>query len=371
MVPAQTKRVGVRIVLSMRFQFRTLILLVLLSVSACAQVAESPSISQKKQATTPATAASAPTATPPPRLPADKSKFAIILSGVGGEEAYSQQFAKWATSLQATLIERLGFDEKQTLLLIEKPGEGQLRSTAEEVRKAFATVRGAVKPDDALFVFMIGHGSYDGKQSKFLLVGPDLTATDYVTLLKSVGTRRVVVINMSSASGDFVKPLSTSGWISVTATRSGQEQNATRFPEFFIGALGNTEADLDKNGRVSVLEAFEYAVKATAGWFEQQGRLATEHALIDDNGDGIGHQKAEAGDGGLAKATFFDSLPQQQAGGDAELAKLFGERMRLEGQIEQLKARKDKMQLEEYENELERLLIELANLNQRVRARQK
>ncbi|MEP7271845.1 MAG: hypothetical protein ABI882_10110 [Acidobacteriota bacterium] len=352
----------------MRFQFQSVMLVVLLSVSACAQGIESP---QKKQVTPVTPAASAPTAAPTPRLPADKSKFAIILSGVGGEESYSTQFARWATTLQSTLIERLGFDDKQTLLLIEKPGEGQLRSTAEEVRKAFATVRSAAKPDDALFVFMIGHGSSDGKQSKLSLVGPDLTATDYVGLLKSVGTRRVVIVNMTSASGDFVKPLSTEGWITVTATKSGQEQNATRFPEFFIVALGNAEADLDKNGRVSVLEAFEYAIKTTAAWYEQQGRLATEHAMIDDNGDGVGHPKAEAGDGGLAKATFFDSLPQQQAGGDAELAKLFSERMRLEGQIEQLKTRKDKMQLEQFENELERLLIELADLNKRVRSRQK
>ena len=352
----------------MNFQFRVLPTLLLISVSACAQSVP-PGGPQKKTAT--ATSPAVATQTPQtPALPSDKSKFAIILSGVGGEEAYSQQFSKWASNLQATLIGRLGFDDKQTFLLLEKPGEGQLRSTAEEVRKAFTSVRTSIRPDDSLFVFMIGHGSVDNKLYKMSLVGPDLSAADYATLIKSVGTRRVVIVNMTSASGDFVKPLANEGWITITATRSGQEQNATHFPEYFIGALGNPEADQDKNGRVSVLEAFDFSVKATANWFEQQGRLATEHALLDDNGDGTGHQKAEAGDGSLAKMTFFDSLPQQQAGGDAELAKLFSERMRLEGQIEQLKVQKEKMKVEEYESALERLLVDLATLNQKIRARQ-
>ncbi len=359
----------------MRFRLRGLLLLFVLSVSACAQGVASLSGPQTRPGVVAPKPDAPPTSTaqpaPTPKLPADKSKFAIIVSGVGGEETYSRQFAKWATSLQAALIERLGFDEKQTLLLIERPGEGQMRSTADEVRRAFSIIRAAAKADDSVFVFMIGHGSSDGKQSKLSLVGPDLTAPEYATLLKSLGTRRLIVINTTSASGDFVKPLANEGWITITATRSGQEQNATRFPEFLIAALGNPEADLDKNGRVSVLEAFEYAVKATASWYEQQGRLATEHALLDDNGDGVGHQKAEAGDGGLAKTTYFDSLPQQQAGGDSELAKLFAERMRLEGQIEQLKSQKEKMKVEEYETELERLLIDLATLNQRVRARKR
>ena len=347
----------------MQFVLRSLMLFLWLGISACAQDVEPPSKTQTKPNDKPQT--------PAPSLPADTTKFAIIISGLGGEDSYTQQFSKWATVLQGLLIERLGFAEGQTLVLVDKPAGGQLRSTADEVGKAFSAVRTRAKADDSVFVFMIGHGSSDGKQSKLNLAGPDLTADDYAALIKGLPTRRVIVINMASASGDFIKPLSAQGIVIVTATRSGQEQNATRFPEFFIAALGNPEADADKNGRISVLEAFDYATKATASFYEQQGRLATEHALLDDNGDGVGHAKAEAGDGALARITYFDSLPRQQAGGDAELAKLFAERMRLEGQIEQLKTRKEKMQAEEYDKELENLLIELASLNQRIRAKQK
>lgn len=149
------------------------------------------------------------------------------------------------------------------------------------------------------------------------------------------------------------------------------EQNAPKFAENFIKAMENTESDLDKNRRLSVLEAFEYGTKRTTSGFEQAGKLVTEHALIDDNGDGVGHPAAEAGDGGLARVTYLDSLPLQQAGGDVTLAGLFEERMRMEGAIEQLKARKGQMKTEEYEPALEKMLIDLARLGRSIRMRQK
>src|SRR5262249_40231421 len=273
-----------------------------------------------------------------PQSPPDPNKFAVIISGISGEETYSTRFAKWTADLRAALIERLGFAEDHLVTLDEKPAEKEQPCSAGAVRDTLAKLRNSVKPDNQVFIFFIGHGSFDGKNAKFLLIGPDLTAAEYAQLINSLPTRKVVIVNMASASGEFIKPLSGKGRVIITATRSGQEQNATHFPEYFIAALGNPEADTDKNGRVSALEAFNYATKLTNGFYEQKGRLVTEHALLDDNGDGVGHPKAEEGDGTLAKTTYFDSLPLQQAGGDAELAKLFSDRLRLEGEIEQLKA---------------------------------
>lgn len=343
------------------------ILLALLAVTACAQDVPIPP-SQKNP---PVAVQAEPATTPAPRLPADKNKFAVVISGISGEELYTKNFGKWTTGLRAALIERLGFAEEQVIVLTEKPADKERRASAADVRQAFVELRNAIKPDQQLFVFFIGHGSFVDKAAKFNLVGPDLSANDYAQLLNNLPTRNVVIVNTASASGEFVKPLSGKGRIVITATRSGMEQNATRFAEPFIAALGNPEADADKNGRVSVLEAFEYATKLTNGHYEQKGVLVTEHALLDDNGDGTGHQKAEAGDGALARTTYFDSLPQQQAGGDPVLAKLFAERLRLEGEIEQLKARKAQMNEEEYDAALEKLLVELARLSQGIKAKQK
>ncbi|HXG66352.1 MAG TPA: hypothetical protein VNO70_14735 [Blastocatellia bacterium] len=313
------------------------------------------------------------------RAAVDPNKFALIIAGVGGEEVYTKKFTAQAASLYGALTERLGFDEKNVFMLTEAvaggPEDGTrenvTRATAEEARKAFAAIKQAAKPDSLVLVFLIGHGSFDAQAAKFNLIGPDLTAKDYAGLVGALPTQKVIFVNCASSSGEFVKPLSGKDRIVITATRSGNEQNATIFAEHFIAALTDTAADADKNGRVSVLEAFNFATKVTADWYKQNNRLATEHALIDDNGDGAGHEEAKEGDGVLAKTTYLDSKQVEQAGADAELAKLLAERQKLEEEVEKLKARKEQMKADEYEAELERLLVELARVSQAIKAKQK
>ena len=313
------------------------------------------------------------------RAAVDKNKFALIVAGAGGEETFTRKFGAQAMQLHEAVTMRLGFDEKQVFLLTESvsggPEEGTranvARATADEVKKALASIKAAATPDSFVLVVLVGHGSFDNQQGKFNLLGPDLAAKDYAGLLNALPTRRVVFVNCASSSGEFVKPLSGDGHIVITATRSGSEQNATNFAEHFIEALANAAADGDKSGRVSVLEAFNYATKLTAEWYKKKDRLATEHALIDDNGDGVGHEEATAGDGALAKTTYLDSKPLEQAGADAELLRLLGERQKLEEAVERLKVRKAEMKEEDYLAELERLLVELAKLNEGIKARQK
>src|SRR6185295_10380486 len=163
----------------------------------------------------------------------DPNKFALIINGAGGEPAYAKQFEEWTTALSSVLSERYGFDRQQIKVLTEKPVDATAaRSTAEDVKRTFATLKSQLDANNILFVFLIGHGSFDGKESKFNLVGPDLSASDYNVMLSALPTRRVVVFNLSSASGEFIKSLSAKGRIVITATKSGQETNATRFTGF-------------------------------------------------------------------------------------------------------------------------------------------
>jgi hypothetical protein len=353
----------------MRYLLKTICLLLPLAVAACAQ--DVPVSTKKTEAAQSAQEAAKVEPKPMPKLPADLNKAAVIITGVSGEEAYVKQFGEWTAKLRSALTDQLGFAGEKVFVLTEKPEGNDRKATAEAVRQLFVELKNSLKPDNQLFVFFIGHGSFQDKIAKFNLVGPDLSAGDYAQLFNALPTRNVVVVNTASGSGEFVKPLAREGRVIITATRSGQELNAPHFAEYFIAALANPEADADKNGRVSVLEAFEYAVKLTDDRYKKKGILVSEHALIEDNGDGTGHQKAEAGDGNLAKVTYFDSLPQQQAGGDATLAKLYGEKMRLEGEIEKLKSRKAMLKEEDYDNELEKLLIDLAKLNRDIKAGKK
>lgn len=312
---------------------------------------------------------SAPTVTPKKTLtPPDPNKFAVIINGASGEPAYAKQFEEWTAELSTVLTQRFGFAASQVKLLTEKPAEGNtVRASAEEVKRTFALLKSELQPDNVLFVFLIGHGSFDGKESKFNLVGPDLSASEYNILLSSLPTRRLVVLNMASASGEFAKSLSAKGRIVITATRSGQETNATRFAGFFIAALKATDADTDQDGHVSVLEAFTYANRLTAEFYSRAGRLASEHALLEDNGDGMGHEKAESGEGLLARATYLDSLSIDAAAANVVTAKLLRERTRLEAEIEQLIARKSSLPEAEYETMLERLFIELSKVNRSIK----
>ena len=299
---------------------------------------------------------------------ADRNKYAIIISGASGEAAYAKQFAQWTMALRASLVGKFGFAEDRVKMLTEKPTDSTAApAIAEEVKRVFVSLRTELNSDNVLFIFLIGHGTFDGKEAKFNLVGPDLSAVDFNNSLSSLPTHRVVIFDMTSTSGEFIKPLSAKGRVIVTATRSGQETNATRFAEFLIAALGAADADTDQDGRISVLEAFTYANRLTADFYTRAGRLATEHALLEDNGDGVGHQKAEGGDGLLARATYIDSLSLEQAAANVATAKLLRDRTRLEGEIAQLIARKRDLTETEYLTELERLFIELAKVNRAIK----
>jgi hypothetical protein len=295
------------------------------------------------------------------KSPVDPNKFAVIINGAGGEPEYAKQFEQWSKELGSVLSERFGFDSKQIRVLTEK------QATAEEVKRTFASLKLQLDANNLLFVFLIGHGSFDGKESKFNLIGPDLPASEYNVLLSALPTRRIVVFNMASASGEFIKSLAAKGRIIITATRNGQETNATRFTGFLIAALNANDGDTDQDGHTSVLEAFVYATRLTDDFYKRAGRLASEHAMIDDNGDGVGHEKVEAGEGLLARATYLDSLSVDEAAASAATGKLLKERTRLEGEIEQLIARKQSMPENEYEANLERLFIELAKVNRSIK----
>jgi hypothetical protein len=334
----------------------------LLAVSTCAQATGGADQPRNSLSATPGAAAR------PARPPADPNKFAVIISGASGEESYAKQFAEWTDGLRRALTERLGFGEAHVKILAEQAaGEGLARSTAGEVTRAFEALRLAASVNSTVFIFLIGHGTFDGKEAKFNLVGPDLPVAAYSNLIKALPAERIVIFNMASASGEFVKPLAARGRVIITATRSGQEQNAPRFAEHFIAALTQRLADADQNGRISILEAFNYATLQTASYYKRAGRLATEHALLEDNGDGVGHQAAEGGDGAIARVTYLDSLTIEQAASNAHTLKLLRERTRLDEEIAQLKARKAELPPAEYETALERMLIELAKVSRDIR----
>jgi HPt (histidine-containing phosphotransfer) domain-containing protein len=242
------------------------------------------------------------------------------------------------------------------------------QATQENVRRAIAGLKQRMTKDDQLLVLLIGHGSGEGEAAAFNLVGPDLRVAEWADLLKGL-PGRLVFVDTTGASFAFLHALAGRERIVLTAADSAAQQFETVFPEFFVKAFGDQAADADKNGRISIWEAFAYASAQTKDWYEQHGRLATERALLDDTGAGIGREASVPGpDGELARVTYLD-LHNSGAAGNAEMTALLARKAELEDQIDKLRSRKSVMPPDEYAATLEKLLIELARVSQQIRAK--
>lgn len=299
----------------------------------------------------------------------------VIVVGAGGTPAYADEFASWAADWQ-TLAQHRGWE---LTLIGDEPGAepGTQSESAPASGDAQAASRDRLQMalkahgDSAarLWIVMLGHGTAVGDNAKFNLPGPDVSAHDLAAWLEPL-LCPVVVINCSSASGPFLPILSEPGRIVITATRSGSELNYSRFGKYLAASLQDLSADLDHDLEVSLLEAFLTAGARTEQFYRDEARLASENALLDDNGDGRGTsgeffrglrpiQAAEAGqpiDGQLAARVMLFASPQALQLTPAQQA----QRQSIESQIDALRAAKAQLDEADYYQQLETLLIELS-----------
>jgi hypothetical protein len=278
--------------------------------------------------------------------------YYVTVSGLGGEPDYEQRFAMWAAEIDKVV--RAGGDARvQTLTA----------PTREAVRRAFAEIAKEAKPQDALVLMLIGHGTYDGYDYKINLPGPDLSAAELAGLLDRIPATRQLVVNMTSSSGGSIETLRKANRVLISATKSGTEKNATIFARYWAQALRDPAADTDKNDSISALEAFRYAERKTAEFYETEKRLATEHPVLEDTGKGEGVKDPSPQNGeGLLAAAF----PVARLGASAAAAKdpvkrqLLARKEQIEQQIDRLKYEKAAMAAEVYKRQLSSLLLELA-----------
>jgi hypothetical protein len=302
----------------------------------------------------------------------DAQTHVIIVTGASGESQYATSFASAASSLFDALVKRFGFSADDITYLAEEPARDPARidgrAGKQELTRAIAQA-GASKGDRVLIV-LIGHGSHAGNDSRFNLPGPDLTASELGIMLEPLKSKQVAVVNTSSASGDFVAALSARNRIIITSTKSSYERNETIFPQHFVAAFASAGADTDKDEAVSLLEAFTFAKREVQRAYESGSRLPTEHAMLDDDGDHRGSSDPDprTGDGAVARrfAIGGRTATASAATNNAD-ASLVTRKEQLESQIDALRRRKETMAADAYDRELERLLVDLARVNQEIR----
>jgi hypothetical protein len=280
----------------------------------------------------------------------------LVVTGVSGDEAHAKQYHAWAAAFLDAATVKDGVPDANITYLAEKPDADPARikgrSTRDEVEKAIADLAKS-HPGDQVVILLIGHGSFDGSVAAFNLPGPDLTATDWAALLKKLSAQKVAFIDTTESSGAFLPTVAAPGRTVVTATKTGGERNETIFGEYFVAAFGDAAADADRNGHVSVLEAFNYANNNVVKAYAKDGTLRTEHAAIDDGGDAklpaALFLTAHPADGGLKVDTS-----------DPAMRALVAEREAIQMQIDALKAQKDTLDSARYDQQMESLLTNLA-----------
>jgi hypothetical protein len=285
--------------------------------------------------------------------------YYVTIAGLGGEPDYDQRFTANAKDLDK-LFKASGTGVHVTTLTGSDATRARLTET-------LGTIAHDAKPEDDFVLIMIGHGSFDGEEYKFNLVGPDITAAELAALCDRIPTRRQLVVNATSSSGGSVAALQKPGRGVIAATKSGTEKNATVFARYWVEALQDPTADLDKSDSISAMEAFEYAQRKTAAFYESQKRLATEHAVFEDTGRNEPVREPAKNEGMLLASfpVLRIGAAQKQANDPAKQS-LLAKKEDLEQKIDALKYQKAAMDPADYKQQLTAALVELAQVQQEL-----
>lgn len=289
----------------------------------------------------------------------------IVVAGAAGEQEFASDF-----KLQIEAWTKVSGQAGAQHIVI---GASEQGGAQEDDREAVKRTLAAERKDGPgeLWIVLIGHGTFDGKEAKLNLRGPDVSASEFAEWLKPF-KRPLAIVDTTSSSAPFMVKLAAKDRVIVTSTRSGYEQNYARFGKFFAEALADPKSDLDKDGQISLLESFLSASHRTTEFYKTEGRLATEHALLDDNGDGLGtpadwfrgvHAVKRSKEGASPDGTRAHQFHLVRSAEERQLTgELRAKRDKLEQQLSELRAMKEKMKEDVYYRELEKVLLELAGL---------
>jgi hypothetical protein len=295
---------------------------------------------------------------------ADRQQL-IVVVGAEGTAEYGQQFRAWAERWKSAGEQ--GHAEVQVI--------GAADGGSSDRDSLHVALKDAARGTSPLWLVLIGHGTFDGKTAKFNLRGADISAAELAEWLRDI-ERPLVIANCFSCSGGFLGELSGKNRVVLTATRSGHEYNFARFGDYLSAAIADPRCDLDKDNQTSLLEAYLFAAARVREFYATEARLATEHALLEDNGDQLGTPadwfkglqptKAAKGDvaldGGLARSLVFVASADEQRLPEEIRVR----RDELEQRLADLRGRKGRLDEAAYFEELEALLVELARLGERV-----
>jgi hypothetical protein len=278
-------------------------------------------------------------------VPASAATYTMVVAGLGGEPSYEQKFREYAATV-ASAAERAAGTKANVVALT---GDA---ARAENIRREIRSLAERMKPEDAVVVVLIGHGSHDGETYRFNLPGPDLTDLELARLFDSLPARDQLIINATSASGAVIERWQKPRRVVITATKSGGERTATRFAQYWAQAVASDAADTNKDQIVTAAEAYAYTTSQVDAAFKSETLMVTEHARM--HGDDAGRfTLARLGDAAL--------MPD-----DPEVAALLSQRSLIEQDLNRVKERKQTLPESQYYDQLEEVLVRLALLQREI-----
>ena len=287
---------------------------------------------------------------------------ALIISGAPGDDEHVKKYTAWTESTRLVLAGGMGFNPARIIVL---SGE---KSSQAEIKGAFAKLKEQLKPADTFILILIGHGSYDGLEYKFNNVGPDLSGKDFNELLSTLNAGRIVVVNSTSNSGGATEVMAGKNRMIIAATKTGFEGNDTVFYEYFLDGLQKSAADENKDNKISVWEAFKFAVDGVERFYKDGGRIPTEHPQISDNGSPMTGVVPEAPV--MASLTSL-TVDRPVVVADAKMQALLNEQKEIQQKIETLQINKASMLKEDFNEQIENLILQLALKGQQIEEQKK
>jgi hypothetical protein len=299
---------------------------------------------------------------------------ALIVVGIGGTAEYRESFHAEASQIYTALTTTHGLAKEDVIYLGERvetaPDMISNTSTRANVLQVLGELSQRIGPTDRVLVILIGHGTDQGGEAQLNVPGPDLTPSDFELAAIAFPSQPLALVHTGSASGGWVEPLAGPNRVIITATRTAREQNATEFGQFFAQAIAGNGADIDHDNRVSLLEAFLFAKQEVERYYQEQNEMLTEHAVLDDDGDGRGSTDAsQEGPDGVLASTFAlgGQAPAAIATDNPVLARLYEERDGIQRRIDELRVARAALSEDQYLERMEPLLVELALKNREIR----
>jgi hypothetical protein len=194
-----------------------------------------------------------------------KGKYALLINSDTSSQHTSNMHLAYET------LTRLGFKEQNIIVLKCTPflkykdsypyyfTSSALRSNLDKV---FRYYRLQLNENDILLVYVTGHGYRKDYESWFLLEDKSISSSEYSKDMQRIKASTIISIFDPCYSGGFAFTMrSNHKAITITDTDGGNQTDCKYFTETFWGAFFNLDNDLNHDGKVSLKEAYDVAIK--------------------------------------------------------------------------------------------------------------